>query len=104
MEKEKRINNYKVKRLEYNNNKLNIDVNFDLVHKTTFKILDRVLTQNEINIQYNSNIDEYPRINITTLKGPTIHGFNLKRKHLEEIKKLLDDSNNEGLKKLKEKL
>lgn len=101
---EKRINGMQINELKNDNGKLKVDVSFDLKHKTTFKILDRILTQDKINIQYNSEIDSKPNVIIKTLKGPNINGFNLKNKHLEEIKKLLDDSEDEGLKKLKEKL
>lgn len=101
---EKRINEMKINKIENIDEKLKIDITFNLVHKKTFKILDRVLTQDKINIQYDSDKDNFPKVKIMTLKGPTIEGFNLKRKHLDEIKNLLINSKKDALIQLKNKL
>lgn len=101
MEK-KRIERYKINLIERKNDKLKIDIDFELVHKSKINILDKVFTLKDINIKYDSSKNESPNISLNTLKGPSIVGFNLKQKHLREIKDILDGI--EEAKDLKNKL
>lgn len=101
---ENRFKRYNINYLENDNNYLNTDIDFELNFKIKFNILDRTLTADKVNIKYNSEIDKEPCIRIKTYKGTTIEGFNLKNKHLKEIKDLLENSKIKGLELLKNKL
>lgn len=100
----KRIKGYKINLVEKRDNNLEkVDIEFELVHKQTFKVLDRFFTIKNLNLKYDSKSNnDAPIIVLNTLKGPSITGFNLKQKHLKEIKNIIEGI--EEIKELKDKL
>lgn len=101
--KKKRIDSYIINEITNDGSHIEIDIDFGLIYPHKFNVLDRLLTAKTINIQYNSKMDK-PSIRIKTLKGPTLEGFNLKPKHLKEIKELLKHSDYKELNELAEML
>lgn len=95
---EKRIKEYKINKIEKEDGYIYLDIDFSLAHKQKFIVLGRVFTIKNINLCYNSKKDIVPKITINTLKGPSLEGFHLKNKHLNEINEILTEVIKVGVK------
>lgn len=95
---EKRIKEYKINKITKEDDYVYLDIDFTLAHKQKFTVLGRVFTIKNINLCYNSKKNVVPKITINTLKGPSLEGFNLKNKHLNEINEILTDLIKVGVK------
>lgn len=88
---EKRIKKYNINKKNIKQDRIQLDIDFELSHLKRFEVLGRTFTIKNINMIYDSHDKDKVKFTINTLKGPSLEGFNLKQKHLKEIKEIVKD-------------